>query len=201
MKQATLEKRARTLSESHSKNYGITPPTRTLRSGRQPIDYLTLNDGFDNDPVFSVRKRKRPMHRAQSAPSATRVAAQKHTMSPEEQSVDKRPLKPSTTALSAVPSTSKATNIAIPILTGVLTPQNADTLPDLVPNREELNLELTSATGVDPVSTEEELDAIDALLSLGEVRDNTLDDDDYRNATTNASRCTYKYYRCCSCAS
>ena len=114
-KQATLEKRARTLSESCSKNYGITPPPRTLRSGRQLIDYLTLNDGFDNDPVISPRKRKRPMHRPRSAPSATRVAAQKHTTSPEEQRVDKRPLKPSTTALSAVPSTSKATNIATPI--------------------------------------------------------------------------------------
>ena len=66
-KQATSEKRARTLSESRSKNYGITPPanpsTRTLRSGLQPIDYLTLNNGFDNDSVISPRKRKRPTHR------------------------------------------------------------------------------------------------------------------------------------------
>ena len=65
-----------------------------------------------------------------------------------------------------------------PMLTGVPTLQNADTLPDLVLNRETLNPELPSSTGVDPVSTEEELDAIDALLSLGEVRDNTLEDDD-----------------------
>ena len=48
----------------------------------------------------------------------------------------------------------------------------------IVLNRETLNPELPSATGVDPGSTEEELDAIDALLSLGEVRDNTLEDDD-----------------------
>ena len=181
-KQATSEKRARTLSESRSEKYGITPPaipsTRTLRRGLQPIDYLSLNDGFDNDSVISPRKRKRPTHRPRNAPSATRVAAQKHTTSPEAQIVDKRPLKPSTSALSAVPSTSKATNIPTPILTGVLTPQNAETLPDLVRNRETLNPELPSATGVDPVSTEEELDAIDALLSLGEVCDNTLEDDD-----------------------
>ena len=65
-----------------------------------------------------------------------------------------------------------------PILTGIPTLQNADTLPDLVVNHETLNPELPSSTGVDPVSTEEELDAIDALLSLGEVRDNTLEDDD-----------------------
>ena len=181
-KQTTAEKRARTLSESHSKNYGITPPanlsTRTLRMGLQPIDYLSLNDGFDDETVISPRKRKRTMHRPQSAPSAMRVAAQKHTMSPEAQSVDKRPLKPSATALSAVPSTSKASSLATPNLTGVPTPQNTDILPDLVLNRETSNPELSAATGVDPVSMEEELDATDALLSLGEVRDNTLDDDD-----------------------
>ena len=107
-----------------------------------------------------------------------RVAAQKHITSPEAQSVDKRPLKPSATALSAVPSTSKASSLATPNLTGVPTPQNTDILPDLVLNRETSNPELSAATGVDPVSTEEELDAIDALLSLGEVCDNTLDDDD-----------------------
>ena len=148
-----------------------------MRSGLPPIDYLTLNDGFDNDPVISPKKRKRPTHRPRSAPSATRVAAQKHTTSPEEQSADKRSLEPSTSALSAVPSTSKATNIETPMLTGVPTLQNADTLPDLVLNRETFNLELPSSTGVDPVSTEEELDAIDALLSLGKVRDNTLEYD------------------------
>ena len=63
-------------------------------------------------------------------------------------------------------------------MNSVPTPQNADTLLDLVPNHEELNLVLPSATGVHPVSTEEELDAIDALLSLGKICDNTLDDDD-----------------------
>ena len=40
------QKRARTLSESRSNNYGITPPattsTRTLQSGLQQVDYLTL---------------------------------------------------------------------------------------------------------------------------------------------------------------
>ena len=92
--------------------------------------------------------------------------------------MDNRPLKLSTSALSAVPSTLKATNIATLILTGVPTPENADTLPDLVLNCETLNPELPSATGVEAVSTEEELDAIDVLLSLGEVHDNTLEDDD-----------------------
>ena len=47
-KQATPEKRAQTLSESRSKNYGITvpaiPSTRSLRRGLQPIDCLLMMD-------------------------------------------------------------------------------------------------------------------------------------------------------------
>ena len=35
----------------------------------------------------------------------------------------------------------------------------------------------SSVKTVDPVSTEEDLEAADTLLSLGEVRDDTLDDD------------------------
>ena len=50
-KQTKPAKRARTLSESRSNNYRITPPattsTQTLRSGLQPIDYLSLNDGYE----------------------------------------------------------------------------------------------------------------------------------------------------------
>ena len=86
--------------------------------------------------------------------------------------------KPSTSALTAVPSTSKASSISALDLTGVPAAQIDETLPDLVQNRETLNLEFPPVAVVDPVSTEEELDAIDALLSLSEVRDNTLEDDD-----------------------
>ena len=81
-------------------------------------------------------------------------------------------------ALTAIPSTSKASSVPTPDLTGVPAAQIVETLPDLVQNRETLNLELPSVAVVDPVSTEEELDAINALLSLSEVRDNTLEDDD-----------------------
>ena len=147
-----------------------------MRSGLQPIDYLTLNDGFENEAETSPKKRKRITHRPRSAPSATRVAAQKHATSPEAKNADKRLLKPSTSALTALPSTSKASSISTPDLTGVPTAQIVETLPDLVQNRYTLNPELPSV--VDPVSTEEELDAIDALLSLSEVHDNTLEDDD-----------------------
>ena len=118
-----LEKRAQTLSESRSQNYGITPPanssTRTLRSGLQPVDYLSLNDGLDDETVTHSRKRKRITHRPGSAPLATRVAAQKHTVSPEENDTDKRSLKPSPSTLPAVPSTSTANKLTVPDLTGV----------------------------------------------------------------------------------
>ena len=61
-KQMKSEKGARTLSESCSQNFGITPPvnlsTHTLRSGLQPVDYLSLNDGLEEDPVTNSRKRK-----------------------------------------------------------------------------------------------------------------------------------------------
>ena len=171
-----------TLSESRSQNYGITPPanssTCTLRSGLQPVDYLSLNNGLDNETVTHSRKRKRITHRPRSAPSATRVAAQKHTVSPEEKDTDKRSLKPSPSTLPATPSTSTANKSTVPDLTGVLTTLDTNNLPDLVVNREASNPDPDTSKTVDPVSTEEELDAIDALLSLGDVRDHTLDEDD-----------------------
>ena len=58
-------KRSHTLSEQHSQNYGISPPscnTRTLRSGLQLVDYVSLNDGFDDKPTADSRKRKRITH-------------------------------------------------------------------------------------------------------------------------------------------
>ena len=105
------------------------------------------------------------------------MAAQKHTVSPEAKNANKRPSTASPPALSAVPSTSNVKNIIATDLTGIPTGQIAETLPDLVQNSEPVNVQLPP-TVADPVSTEEELDAIDALLSLSEVRDNTLEDDD-----------------------
>ena len=181
-KQTKSEKRACTLSESRSQNYSITPPanlsTCTLRSGLQPVDYLSLNDGLDEETVTNSRKRKRITHRPRSALSATRVAAQKHTVSPEAKDTDKRSLKPSPSTLSAIPSTSTANNSTFPDLTGIPTPLDTNNLPDLVVNPEARNPEPDTSKTVDPVSTEEELDAIDALLSLGDVCDDTLDEDD-----------------------
>ena len=41
--------RSRTLSESRQETFGISAPVRTLRSNRQTIDYLALNDGLEED--------------------------------------------------------------------------------------------------------------------------------------------------------
>ena len=181
-KQTKSEKRVRTLSESRSQNYGITPPinlsTRTLRSGLQPVDYLSLNDGLDEEPLTNSKKRKQTTHRPRSTLLASRVAAQKNTTSPEAKDSDTKSLKPLSITLSAIPSTSTANNLTVPSLTGVLTPLDPNNLPDLVGNREASNPEPDTSKTADPVSTEEEMDAIDALLSLGDVREDTLDEDD-----------------------
>ena len=60
-KPSNERKQSHTWSESHSQNFGITPPsstTHTLCSGLQPVDYVTLNDGFDDEPTVNPRKRK-----------------------------------------------------------------------------------------------------------------------------------------------
>ena len=58
-------KQSHTLSELRSWNYGITPPSsssRTLCSGHQPVDYVSLNDGFNDEPTANSRKKKRITH-------------------------------------------------------------------------------------------------------------------------------------------
>ena len=48
-----------TLSESRHATFGITAPaTRSVRSSRQPIDYLTLNDGLDENTPISQNVEK-----------------------------------------------------------------------------------------------------------------------------------------------
>ena len=173
-KPSNERKRSHTLSESHSQNFGITRPsftTRTLCSGLQPVDYVTLNDGFDNEPTVNSKKRKRVTHRPRSVPSATRVATQKHTISPEAKEASNKHNRESDSTLSGIPSTPTTHATTHPDLTGK--PGSENRLPDLVTNRE-----TDIAETVDPVSMEEELEITDTLLSLGEVRDNTIEDDD-----------------------
>ena len=137
------------------------------------MDYLSLNDGLDEEPLTNSKKRKRTTHRPRSALSASRVATQKNTTSPEAKDSDIRSLKPLSSTLSAIPSTATANNLTVPSLTGVLTP-----LDPIVVNCEASNPEPDTSKKADPVSTEEEMDAIDALLSLGNVCEDTLDEDD-----------------------
>ena len=144
------------------------------------MDYVSLNDGFDDEPTTDSRKRKRITHRPRGAPSATRVATQKHMTSPEAIEASNKDNKESDSTLSGitssgippsgVPSASTSTTFTImdTELTGV--PMAENILPDLVRNH--------VPDTVETVNTGEELEIADALLSLGEVRDDTIDDDD-----------------------
>ena len=68
----TRGSKPRTLSESRQETFGITAPTtRSVRSSRQSIDYLTLNDGLDEDIPISPKRRKKNTYRPCSGPSAT----------------------------------------------------------------------------------------------------------------------------------
>ena len=129
-----------------------------------------MNDGLEDDEVSSPKRKKKTTYRPGSGPSATHQAASKHTVSPESKSA----LKSKTMGtLPAVPtSASTSSSIIVPdhALTGVLDEQK---LPDLVLEHDDPNI--SQATGA--ISTEEEMDAVAALLSLGEIRDDTLEDD------------------------
>ena len=93
-----------------------------------------------------------------------RQAAQKHTASNKSRTL---PRIGGASTLPAVPTTSSKKSATE--LSGVPDDQ---ILPDLVLDREE-----ETARAVESISTEEEMDAATALLSLGEIRDDMLDDD------------------------
>ena len=171
---AVQGKRSRTLSESRQVTFGIKVPppvNRLVRRSRQTIDYLTLNNGLEDDEVSSPKRKRRTTYRPGIGPSATRQAASKHTVSPES----KIALKSKTIGtLPAVPvSTSTSSNIAVPryALTGVPDEQK---LPDLVLEHDEPNTSQTTGA----ISTEEEMDTVTALLCLGEIRDDTIEGED-----------------------
>ena len=178
-------KRARTLSESRQVSFGIQAPpavNRPLCQNRSNIDYLTLNDGLEEDELSSPRCKKKPTYRPGSGPSATRQAVSKHTISPEAKTTDKEkpkaallavPSLPAVQTLPAVPGTSHGKlDQSNKLLTGVPATTD-DQLPDLVLAHDDPDV--SQATGA--VSTEEEIDAAETLLSLGKVRDDTLDND------------------------
>ena len=175
-------RRTRTLSESRQVSFGIQSPpvaTRTSRRTRTAVDYLTLNDGLEDEDLSSPQCKKKPTHRPGSGPSATRQAASKHTISPEAKTTDKQQTKSALKAvppLPAVPTTGQcAQDQSTKSLTGVQLNEDKQ-LPDLVLASNDPDASQGTTTGA--VSTEEERDAAETLLSLGEVRDDTLDDDD-----------------------
>ena len=183
----TRGKRSRTLSESRQETFGISALVRTIRSNRQTIDYLALNDGLEEDMPDSPKRRKKNSHRPRGKPSATRQAANKYTNpteskppsstkdSSELQAVPPPPLKKTNDELPGIPTSQtlselqaapppppKITNDELP---GIPTDQ---TLPDLVLERGGTNYQEV-ALGGDTTGTEEELDTAATLLSLGTI--------------------------------
>ena len=208
---------------------------RSRCRSRRDIDYLSLNDGLDDDALESPKRRKRVSYTLKrKGPSAGRVAVQ-CSNSPENslraetvskptalKGVQSPPAKPASettqpsivSALTGVPSTTTSSLLtligiqatsgvslpdtaslpAVPVLTGVPSmPENitqisesVDKLPDLVTNMTDVNEtdavpkpttypDPIETFNVDPLSTEEEMDTVDALLSLQDLRDDTVD--------------------------
>ena len=157
-----------TLSESRHATFGITAPaTRSVISSRQPIDYLTLNDGLDEDIPISPKCRKKNTYRPRSGPSATRqAAAQNLTVSQESHTATALPVVP--ILPSAPPNTECAELSGVPDEQG---------LPDLVIDHDDNPEYPTTTQEAEAASTEEELEVANTLLSLVEARDDTLEDD------------------------
>ena len=83
------KKRVRTLSENRSELYRMsdtaepTVTSRSRRRSRRDIDYLTLNDGLEEDSVKSQKRRKKALYPPnRRGPSVGHIAAQQAT-SPE----------------------------------------------------------------------------------------------------------------------
>ena len=104
----THSDRPQTLSESQHANYGISATNITMRKvriSRQPINYVSLNDGYNEEEEPQARKKRRKeSYRPRSAPSATRISAHrrmgslKTTSTEGDVTVDMPPAVPSTSA-------------------------------------------------------------------------------------------------------
>ena len=163
------EKASQTLSKSRQENYGIPAANvklRSVRSSRQPIDYVSLNDSYEDETPSPSKKRHKESHRPKSAPSATRLSAHKRMNSPESTALDVDTPTPDT--FTAVPTPSTST------LEGI--PNVEEQLPDLVlpPSGNVPENKLPVNVG----NTEEDLEATSTLLSLGDTLEDTLDKGD-----------------------
>ena len=101
-------KKACTLSENRSELYRISDTaepavtSRSRRRSRRDIDYLTLNDGLEEDSVESLKQRKKVSYPPNMrGPSVGHVAAQRDT-SPENS--PEAIATPSMSALKGIPS-------------------------------------------------------------------------------------------------
>ena len=95
--------RPQTLSESRKVNYGIAASnttTRKVRSSRQPIDYVSINDGYEDEDAPPTKKWRKESYHPRSAPSATRISANKRMNSPKSVTIEGNP---TTDALTGVP--------------------------------------------------------------------------------------------------
>ena len=161
------------MSESCQVTFGIVPPpatSRSIRSNRQNIDYLTLNDGLEDNEVSSPKCRCKATYRPGSGPSSTRQAARKYTTSSESQGVKSTG---SNITLPTVPPSASSSKPSDE-LTDIPSKIDDQNLPDLV-------LEHEDPDATQAVSTEEEMDVVEALLSLGEMG-NDIPDDNNENA-------------------
>ena len=162
-------KASQTLSMSRQENYGIMAANvkpHSVRSSRQPIDYVSLNDGYEDETPSPSKKRRKESHRPKSAPSATRLSAHKCMNSPESTALDVDTPTPDT--FTAIPTPSTST------LEG--TPNVDEQLPDLVlpPSGNVPENKLLVNVG----NTEEDPEAASALLSLGDTLEDTTDEGD-----------------------
>ena len=160
-------KASQTLSESRQENYGISATNvtpHTVRSSRQPIDYVSLNDGYEDETPSLSKKRCKESHRPRSAPSAMRLSAHKRMNSPESTALDGD--NPTMDTFTAVPTPSTSTLEGIPNVN--------EQLPDLVlpqPGSVQEN-----KLPVNMGNTEEDLEAASTLLSLSDTLEDTLDE-------------------------
>ena len=164
MQRGTNKDRPKTLSEKRRAYYGISDTnitTRKLRPSRQPIDYVSLNDGYDEEEEPQLRKKRcKESYRPRSAPSASRISANRTKDSPNTATIEgdvtvDKPL--------AIPSMSAA--LSAPVQADI-------TLPELVVNCSELpktDLQMPAAT-----NTLEDLEAANTLLSLGDSLEDTF---------------------------
>ena len=165
-------KRSHTLSESRQVNFrisimNITP--RTVNSSRQRIDYMSLNDGYEDEAPKFPKRRCKESYRLRSAPSATRLSAHKRMSSPESIAVEG--------------DTPMDTSGDDGTLTGISHAENI--LPDLVVNQPQKypvipqpdNLQ-GAMLPVNSTNTMEELEAASTLLSLGDTLEDTLEEED-----------------------